>query len=1304
MILERCAAMGVDIVCVQEPWYGPIRPIPSASPAGPAERTEGNMLYGTQLHPAWFLVEPRKDARVVCHVSRRLANAVISLDPAINHRDCMLLLVRLEPTHDPVAILNIYNDRDNSAVEYLADHAHSLPVIDIAGGDYNTHSTVWDPAYPPDPMTRTGEVLDLHARLGLRLLSPPGVPTHFPHRANFRPTVIDLVWIPDDRPHELYRIRVAEQERGLSDHAVIHAHIPAGEWSYEGQPSIAPKSEAEGAFIASVRDSVRTLLPTELSLQSTDDLQTAVNTLFACVQDAWSTHATPTVICDKSKLWWNRDCTDARKALNTARERIEILKATAPHLVPAARIAERRAFKRLKSTIRKRRSEHLDERIQYVANEQKRVWDLMAWVGPRAMPMYQSLVHNGQPLRTLPDLWQALDSTFHNAATRPVDPSIIDKIPPLPTRDCPPISRAEITDALRNVSTNSTPGWDHLHWRHLKLLTADDHFLTTLHSIYNAIILLGHWPDQFKRAVSVVIPKPYKDDYTRVKSYRPIVLLSTLGKLLEKVLSERLHYECQRFGILHPNQFGGTKAHSTIDAASCLVTHIRAGWRHGLVTSCLAFDVSQFFPSMNHDLLCRILQRYGFAPTLVNFFRHYLRDRRSCFRWGKATSPWFDLPAVGAGQGSALSPVLTNIYIAPAIHILFPTSITASESTLQFYVDDGLWTVTTKTIADNCRILHTRYHQTVNTLGRIGLVIEDEKNELMHFISTRLSRSQFPLPLELSPSVVIQPSQSWRYLGFRLDPRLTFRAHIAYFAERAVSTVNAMLMLGNSNRGLSPLQRRTLYIACVQPLLTYGAPVWFRSKGAKQLIQPLATAQNRALRWITGAFRTTPVGALHSFAGVMPIHLHCKKLQQRYFLRIHTLPQSHPLRAAFPRVFERPAHAPYIRFYPHTLRPTAEIPLTEAFPHNKPLITEKFDPLDDECQPGMRVRDLFADRITYHLDHPKKKDRDALDAWITTDLLPRIQSAHGDPNALVIFTDGSSFASDPNELLGSAAGYRAYHNGALMRSYSLYTGYAFSYDCELIALSIAIAFTYLKNFHTVHIFSDSETALGSITDTSAGRMAPVDACRILRDWFERHPDNHLHLHYCPSHVGIVENEAVDADVKYKARYPDASDVPRGTPFPISYAYVKSSIKDDAVLKWRQLADDNPRKYWGRYHLRHPAFRRLQHTGSFPLKRLGGRPTLVARFVRCITNHAPTGHYRDRFRQRHHEPTMCVLHSGAPAYHTREHILFRCDYYTRKYRHSSVEELLESMDPFYDIQKFLEDNPSAMSFEDIPDYA
>ncbi|KAI0365324.1 hypothetical protein BV20DRAFT_919954, partial [Pilatotrama ljubarskyi] len=87
-----------------------------------------------------------------------------------------------------------------------------------------------------------------------------------------------------------------------------------------------------------------------------------------------------------------------------------------------------------------------------------------AWVGPRSLPMYRSLIHNGQPLRTLPDLWHALDETFHAAAARPVDLSIVTAIPRREERDCPPISRAEILDALRHVSTTSTPGWDHLHW------------------------------------------------------------------------------------------------------------------------------------------------------------------------------------------------------------------------------------------------------------------------------------------------------------------------------------------------------------------------------------------------------------------------------------------------------------------------------------------------------------------------------------------------------------------------------------------------------------------------------------------------------------------------------------------------------------------------------------------------------------------------------------------------------------------------------------------------------------------------
>ncbi|OSD02668.1 hypothetical protein PYCCODRAFT_1477635 [Trametes coccinea BRFM310] len=183
------------------------------------------------------------------------------------------------------------------------------------------------------------------------------------------------------------------------------------------------------------------------------------------------------------------------------------------------------------------------------------------------------------------------------------------------------------------------------------------------------------------------------------------------------------------------------------------------------------------------------------------------------------------------------------------------------------------------------------------------------------------------------------------------------------------------------------------------------------------------------------------------------------------------------------------------------------------------------------------------------------------------------------------------------------------------------------------------------------------------------------------------------------HSGVEENEATDADVRYRVFHPGRS---RG-PVPKSYLYIRSLSTSNALYDWRKLADSNPSAYWGRYYYRHPAFRTIRHTGMYPLKRLSADSQLTARFIRCITSHAPTGHYRDRFRHHHHELTLCSLHSGRPTYQTREHILFGCDHYTRRFRYSSIEELLQSMDPFYEIERFLRDNPTAFTFEDAPKY-
>jgi len=104
-------------------------------------------------------------------------------------------------------------------------------------------------------------------------------------------------------------------------------------------------------------------------------------------------------------------------------------------------------------------------------------------------------------------------------------------------------------------------------------------------------------------------------------------------------------------------------------------------------TSTLAFDITQFFPSLNHQVLTKIIQKAGFDNLLVSFFKSYLTGRQTCYSWDNFVSPLYDSD-VGLGQGSALSPVLSSLYMSPAMWT-FEKEPTVSDCSLITYVDDG---------------------------------------------------------------------------------------------------------------------------------------------------------------------------------------------------------------------------------------------------------------------------------------------------------------------------------------------------------------------------------------------------------------------------------------------------------------------------------------------------------------------------------------------------------------------------------------------------------------------------------------
>jgi len=110
------------------------------------------------------------------------------------------------------------------------------------------------------------------------------------------------------------------------------------------------------------------------------------------------------------------------------------------------------------------------------------------------------------------------------------------------------------------------------------------------------------------------------------------------------------------------------KQHSTVDAEVALIYFICSGWVIYINTSTLAFNIAQFFPSLNHQLLPHIFNKAGFNLKVSRFFQNYLVGQKTKYVWNSFYSLFFNVD-VGVGQGSALFPILLALYIAPVFHI-----------------------------------------------------------------------------------------------------------------------------------------------------------------------------------------------------------------------------------------------------------------------------------------------------------------------------------------------------------------------------------------------------------------------------------------------------------------------------------------------------------------------------------------------------------------------------------------------------------------------------------------------------------
>jgi len=145
------------------------------------------------------------------------------------------------------------------------------------------------------------------------------------------------------------------------------------------------------------------------------------------------------------------------------------------------------------------------------------------------------------------------------------------------------------------------------------------------------------------------------------------------------------------------------------------------------------------------------------------------------------------------GQGLVLSPILSALYIAPVFHILEnhfkKLKIMVS---ILFFINNSLLVAQSKSLIILNSFLFCSYNIVSSLLEKFGLILEYGKTEVFHFSRSCGVFNPPPLNLSVLEDPSLRPRNTWRYLSFIFDWKLSFYQHINFYVNKAISTIKCM--------------------------------------------------------------------------------------------------------------------------------------------------------------------------------------------------------------------------------------------------------------------------------------------------------------------------------------------------------------------------------------------------------------------------------------------------------------------------------------------------------------------------------
>ncbi|MCG8116730.1 MAG: reverse transcriptase domain-containing protein, partial [Candidatus Thiodiazotropha endolucinida] len=399
----------------------------------------------------------------------------------------------------------------------------------------------------------------------------------------------------------------------------------------------------------------------------------------------------------------------------------------------------------------------------------------------------------------------------------------------------------EVRSILKSLQLGKAAGPDSINNRILKELATP--LSVPLSELFNFSLSKGKVPNIWKEANVTPIFK--KDDPSNISNYRPISLLSTICKVLEKIVHKHLFNFIRDHNLLTSLQSGFIPGDSTVNQLVHIYNTFCKALDEGKEVRAVFCDISKAFDRVWHKGLLYKLQSIGISGSLLQWFTDYLHNRKQRVVLPGTASSWSIIKA-GVPQGSILGPLLFLIYINDIVVDI--------QSSIRLFADDTSLYIVVENPMHAAAQINSDLAKIHSWATKWLVSFNPAKSESMIF-SRKINKPNHP-HIAMNQQH-IKEVHSHKHLGLIFSTDCTWHDHIDNIKTKAWFRVNIMRKLKFT---LDRKSLQTIYTSFIRPLLEYADVVW--DNCTRNEAYELEKIQHEAARIVTGATKLVSIHSL----------------------------------------------------------------------------------------------------------------------------------------------------------------------------------------------------------------------------------------------------------------------------------------------------------------------------------------------------------------------------------------------------------------------------------------------------------